>query len=1834
MDAGQYVAELDAAGVVLFEEDGRLRYRAPKGVLTPERLALLREHKEEVLGHLREREYGPRAEPDPASRHEPFPLTDVQSAYLLGRSEAFDYGGVACHGYLELDLPHQDADTVETAWNDLVRRHGMLRAVILPDGYQRILPQVPHYRIRRHDLTAADADGIARALEEIRGEMSHQVRRTDRWPLFELRVSRTRDTVLLHLAMDLLICDYSGVQTLLAQLARTCAKEPDEAAPDLTFRDYVIAARRAREGTRHQHDHAYWWARLDTLPPAPELPRATGSRQAPPVFRRHRTRLAPGAWRTLTARAVAAGLTPAGVLLQAFAETLGRWSRTRRFTLSLPMNNRLPLHPDVDRIVGDFSSTTLLSVDLAEGTTFLERARTVQARLWEDLDHRLCSGVEVLRELARRRGPGQALLPVTFTSTVGGAGDENPGAPETGGRLRYGITQTPQVWIDCQVMADGPATAVHWDVRDGVFPDGVVEDMFSAFETLVGRLTDDDSVWDAADPVALPARQLERLERANATAAPRAAGALHEKVVAQALRTPGSTAVITPHRSLDYAELLDRSRAVAAALADTGAPPGARVGIVMEKGWEQVAGVLGTLLAGLVYLPVDTTQPTLRRAAVLRDAGADVVLTQSWLGPSLTLPAGVRTIEVDQAGRAAGPLPHETAADPDAPAYVIYTSGSTGTPKGVVISHGAARNTVDDITTRFGIGPGDRVLGLAQLGFDLSVYDIFGPLSAGGALVLPSAGRRGDPAHWGTLVARHGVTVWNSVPAQMQMLEEYARTAPEADLGRLRLALLSGDWIPVTLPGDIRRSVPGLDVISLGGATEAAIWSIHHRVRDSDRTRSSIPYGTPLANQTFRVLDPDLRDCPEHVPGELHIGGAGLAIGYLGDEERTAERFPIHPRTGERLYRTGDMGRRLPDGDIEFLGRVDRQVKLNGHRVELAEVEVALQEHPAVHRAAAVVHGDGAARRLTAFAEPGRTAPRPPSGLYADAADEARKAVRSADRDHGPEIVQMCQALDTSALQAVTLLLGRYGLFATPGHPHTTEEIVRATGAAPAHRHLVRRWLGALEEAGRIERAPGPDAYRGLRPVTPRERAAVRQRIAELEPRVSWGADLVRFHADCEEALPGLLSGTTELRTLLFPQGRTDTAAAAYRDNLISRHNNAAVAAAVRRFVREHRGPGPVRVLEIGAGVGGTSTVLVPALDGLPVDYHFTDVSHFFLNRAQETFADRPWLRYGLFDLGRDPRSQGFAPNSADVVVAANVLHNAVHVPEMLERLRELIAPGGWLVFVDATRDTYRGMVSMEFNAGLSGFRDVRQETGTTFLTHRQWTGLLDEAGADTVWSLPAQDSALSHVGQHVFAARFKADRHAVTPAELHEHLRDRLPAYMIPADLQVVDHLPLTANGKLDHAQLTAWTHAAAPAARTDRGAPPAGELEHTLAAMWSQVLNVPAVGREEDFYGLGGDSLLVAQLVGRMREQLPQARSMEWDDLLRLVLNQPTVAGLAAGISASAGAATGHGTRSPLVPVGDRPAGQQDAPTMVLVHDGTGTVVPYRALIAELSGRLPLAALVLDRIGTYLETDPPRLIGDLAERHAHALTAAGHKRVHLVGYCLGGLVATELAGRLARTGTEVTGLTVISSYRVPYRVEDDLLAEYVFARLMRADTAALGYPQDTTAFRNLVAAVARSHGDTVPRGGLAGRPAADLGPAEEAARRSFEALAGRSQEDRLRTMGGHLPHQDTELNSPDRLLRQYRVVKHSLAAVAAHQPAPYEGPATLVRQVGEAEVFPGMHHDMAAYWRQVCTGELTTVDVPGDHFSCVQPPHVRAMADLLATSWAAGADRTRGQS
>ena len=1823
----ELLTRLRREGASLWEENGKLRYRAPQGMLKDSDLQALKDHKMDILDLLQAESKPVTVTPDPGSRFEPFPLTDVQSAYLLGRHEVFGYGGVACHIYMELNYPELDPKRTEAAWNQLILRHDMLRATIDQNGHQRVMKSVPQLEVTYTDASGWEKQKVEAKLDEIREEMGHRIYNTDRWPLFDIGVTKARNRAVLHFSMEFLIADWASIWLLLSEFEALYA-EPGRQLPELnlSFRDYLLAERSLRQTTTYYRDKDYWLRRVDTLPPAPDLPLARQQDNSGTArFRRRFLQLDNHTWDGLKQRAQKRGLTATIVVMTAYAAVIERWSRKKKFCLNLTVLNRLPLHSQVNDIVGDFTSVNLLAVDWCVENSFSERAKTLEKQLFEDLDHRLFSGVELLREIARRRGREAALMPVVFTSAIGLV------EPTEGNQLKgkidgHGISQTPQVFIDCQAMDSAAGLQVNWDVREGVFPDQMVDDMFDTFEELLRSLAKTNQIWDTGEVVTLPAWQLTERHQINATKAPLPDQQLHQQVLAQAAATPGLPAVFDSEGQVTYGELVQRVAAVAEKLKELGCTTQDRVAVVMDKCAHQVAAVLGTLSAGAIYVPIDTKQPELRRSAMLEQASVRFVLTCSTT--QMQWPEKIKTIEVDKL------KPHQentliSEGNPDLPAYIIFTSGSTGQPKGVVISHRAAANTITDINRRFNINQGDRVLGLAQLSFDLSVYDIFGPLSVGGTLVYPSVDRLTDPSRWAELMVEHEVTVWNSVPALMQMLVAYLNSELKITLPKLRLALLSGDWIPLTLPDMLVKRLPTVQVISLGGATEASIWSIYHIYKGLKADWRSIPYGRPLANQGFRVLDSQMRDCPVWVTGELYITGHGLAEGYLGDKETTHERFLLHPVDGQRLYRTGDLGRYIPGGEIEFLGREDNQVKIKGHRIELGEIESTLLKHPAVAAAGVVVDGSGDDKALLGVVETAHKKERKTDversefDRLVNGIDELASVV--ADGLSRAEIESATADLDKAVLNSMLHALLKLGLFAND-EKHSMEDILQSDGIVPIFHWLVRRWIAKLIEAGLLLEHPSKHFSCPQKPDEKILNEYWKEAAASWTKKLAPGfTAYVRSNA---EKLPELLSGQQDPVSLLFPEGKLDHVRALYFDHTMANYLNNCICTLLKR-IAENQSAKTLRILEVGAGTGATTERVLRSLEGFEVDYLFTDVTTFFIPRAKSRFGQFPGIRFGIFDVDEDYRTQGLAPNNFDVVLAAGVLENARDIPASINRLTELICPGGWLVFTEPTEEHAWILASQAFMMTEPG-DNLRAET--SYLDRGGWIQLLKEYGDEPVLSLPEEKHKLSSLGVHLFAKRFKQDRLSVRVSELADFLSQRLPAHMLPSHLQIADALPLTGNGKIDRRELAKWRPKSIIENSTIETDEESSDLlEAQLAQLWAEALSIPSIGRLQNFYDYGADSLIMAQVAGKLRDKFaedPSQVEIPFDALLRQLLNHPTVAALAEFIRS-------HSQETELTPDVPSPepqsktssiamltpyGGGETGPLRVVFHAGLGTINCFRLLLVHLVSQNmgPVIGITVADTEKYCAIEPSELIEQIADDYAGRLLESGHKQMQLIGYCLGGLIAVEVARRLVEKGIHLLDLVLVDAHPVLFDIDDDIVIESLFVPNLNItlEQAVFGGVDPDDLVRGLFHII-ESNNKSVPKGS-----SCTIGGDEglDKVGDLFRRLAALSMGDRFTAYVNAIA-KATGVQMPVEMAEGlFKVYRQSFKA-ARFTPPPYMGNIRFFLSLEPCSFLPSTDEMTLDFWREVCLGEFEVTEIEGNHFSCIeQEPNVTTLAKLMS--------------
>ena len=441
---------------------------------------------------------------------------------------------------------------------------------------------------------------------------------------------------------------------------------------------------------------------------------------------------------------------------------------------------------------------------------------------------------------------------------------------------------------------------------------------------------------------------------------------LHEEFFETAECYPEKTAIIwydEMRENITYAQLADKVLRMANMLTIHGISENEYIAVSIPKGPWQIISVLAVLSVGCTYVPIDIEWPEERKKKICKKANIKNFITITTYSPEVI--EGIDIIYADESEHFEK-IKDFMRYEDERSAYVIFTSGTTGGPKGVEISHKSADNTIKDINYRFGISSKDKCFAISELSFDLSVYDIFGMLAEGGTIVLPRPKERKMADRWFDIVINEQITIWNSVPAIYDMFlmvaENSTKTVP------LKKVLLSGDWVQPTLYDRNKKITSNCEFISLGGATEAAIWSVYYVVNEVRSDWNSVPYGYPLANQKVIIMNTQNQECPDDVPGELWIGGMGVAKGYINEPDLTEEKFVFY--NGKRWYRTGDLVSFTKDGHLEFLGRIDHQIKLNGYRIELKEIEKNINQSKYVDKNIALIIKKNGYPRLVGAIKP------------------------------------------------------------------------------------------------------------------------------------------------------------------------------------------------------------------------------------------------------------------------------------------------------------------------------------------------------------------------------------------------------------------------------------------------------------------------------------------------------------------------------------------------------------------------------------------------------------------------------------------------------------------------------------------------------------------------------------------------------------------------------------------------------------------------------------------------------------------------------------------------
>ncbi|TVT86075.1 non-ribosomal peptide synthetase [Pseudomonas sp. H3(2019)] len=888
--------------------------------------------------------------------------SDLQQAYWVART----LGDEGCQVYQSFQVRNFALERLENAWQQLIGHYEVLHSVYGSDGLLHVLAPAPKgLCIPVYDLSTV-ADG-AGAIAALRDGMAGKSFALDHWPPFDIRVTTNGgDVATVHCAIDLALVDAVSILRLARELLCLYA-DPSYILPtSISHTDFERARDLVHMSPVSDAARAYWVQRLQDLPAGPVLKPV----ELRPVERlRVRLEGRVDRWARVQQRLQQHNLSADALLSAAFMTVLAGYQK-RDFSItvvrwSAAYNAYRP---------GEYTGLSWLRA--AAACSLLERARRHQADFNAEPPLVSASGLAELRKkVMKHRRDDAFALPVVYTGIFDGQLPDVPTEVSVGPWITY----TPDVSLDAISVLESDTLHFYWDAVEGDFEAGQLRTMFAEYQHLIETLACADD-WEhvGAEAACTGMSQSERetiLYAWNDTEAAYETDLLpYQFIESQARIRPLAIALRGKHGDMNFAELNRFANYIAWQLKDAGVGPEVLVAISVQPSPLMVAAVLAVHKAGGAYLPLDPGLPKERMETILSDAGARHMIVESLDGPDTAgLPCRVfglgQTCPGDDSRAQRDP---QRTARVDSSAYIIYTSGSTGKPKGVLVAHKALLNLLNWANKNFAFGPDDVGLAVASLGFDLSVFDLFGLLGCGAGLYIADVCERKDPGLLMDILLRHPISFWNSSPAALHQLSPLlTQTRMTGEGGHLRVVFLSGDFTPLSLPDEVRGVFPYARIINLGGATEATVWSNYFHVGAIDPTWRSIPYGVPIDNSRYHVLDDALDPCPVGVEGDLFIGGDCLSVGYWRRSTLTAASFipdPYSRTPGQRLYRTGDRAAYLPDGNLTFIGRIDGQVKIRGNRVELEEIDFQLRSHPGVKEALTLARDDHTGdRKLVAY---------------------------------------------------------------------------------------------------------------------------------------------------------------------------------------------------------------------------------------------------------------------------------------------------------------------------------------------------------------------------------------------------------------------------------------------------------------------------------------------------------------------------------------------------------------------------------------------------------------------------------------------------------------------------------------------------------------------------------------------------------------------------------------------------------------------------------------------------------------------------------------------------
>ena len=1464
-------------------------------------------------------------------------------------------------------------------------------------------------------------------------------------PLIRARMIRLEED-LHHIVMTAhhIVCDgwsYDVMVTDLSQIyTMICNGQTDHRERPMQISEYTRWLEEQEETETFREDEAYWTALYEDSVPVLDLP----TDRPYPTYKsyngaREVVRIDRAVYKDVRNTAAKCGVTNYALLYSAFAVLLHRLSNQNDFVIGIPVAGQSAVGEH--ELVGHCTNLLPLRVKLEGETPFTTLLKESKKQILDAYEHQLMTYGSLVRRLKLPRDPARTPL----VSVMFNVDPQIQGMDFNG--MEFDFVSNPrsafQFDFAFNLVAGEDDLVVECDYCTDLFDTETMHRWIGHFTTLLRGIIEQADRPVSRLPMLTEEERNRLLGEWNDTRADYDVNAsVHDRFAARVAELPDRQAVVFGDDSVSYRELNERANRLARHLRSLGAGPDTLVGLYMNRSVDMVTGLLGVLKAGGAYVPMDPAFPKDRLAYMMEDSGATILLTSPNLTEGLfEHNATVVCIDSDkEAIEGYSPENPEKVGSPENLAYVIYTSGSTGKPKGVRIPHRALTNFILSMEKTPGLGPDDTLLAVTTLSFDIAMLEMFLPLVQGATLNVADRETAADGKRLIRALGESKATVMQATPATFRLLLE---AGWEGD--RSLKILCGGEAFPRDLAEQLLPMCG--ELWNMYGPTETTIWSTTYPVVSGS---GPVPIGRPIDNTDIYILDGNMEPAPVGAPGILYIGGDGLARGYLNRPELTKEKFIPHPFPSDgksTVYNTGDLAKYLADGNIEFLGRIDHQVKIRGYRIELGEIESALNRHPAVAQSVVVAREDRPGdKRLAAYIELGSMSEsvsediQKPLGqehldewsqkwdkLYETGLENLAK-MGDPDKNIDAAIIEWANVEDSD--EQVEEWLDHTTQSIRALNPDRVLEIGCGAGqvllriapqcsyymgtdfAAIALDELRKKLAGMDMGPVRIDIEQRPaDNFEGLQPGS--FDTVILNSVIQYFPDAQYLIRVLKQSATVLKPGGKIFVGDVQSRALLemfhagdqFRRAEGDTPVKQFRETVRKRVDNESELVAdpefFYAFADETGGIGRIEVLHRRGRIQNETTL-----------YHYDVV--LTVGTGPEKAVDGEWHDWDGERLTLGRLEDLLSDEQADTLCIGAVPNARLREDLAVYRLTR---PGGAAETIGEVR---RAVLSAPAGVEPDAFRETAERLGWDVQV--RWIGHEEDARFDAVFGRKGTEPSVERIAprepfdttkplQHYVNNPLRKKLAGSLTSELRDYLRSSLPDYMAPSVFVFLDALPLTPNRKVDRSALPAPDM---QRSEKDRGyVAPRDDIERQLTSLWETVLGVRPVGLKDNFFDLGGHSMLAVRLFVEMEKitgkNLP----------LGLLFEAPTVE-LMAGLLRRDEWTPSWKSLVPIQPGGSRPI-------FFCVHGAGGNVLLYRDLAERLGPDQPFYGVQAQG----LDGSPPyKTVEEMAAHYVDEVLSFQPKGpYYLGGYCMGGMIAYEIARLLTLQGQDVALLALFDT-------------------------------------------------------------------------------------------------------------------------------------------------------------------------------------------------------------